>query len=395
MKVHEARSLLLQRLSQYSHIQDLGLYIHIPFCKKRCHFCAFYLTTHRESRVQEFLSALFQEIVLYAQQGSCDRFPVSTIYFGGGTPTSLRSEQLMAIIGCIRQHFSVSPSLEVTVEADPGTVSLASLQTLYDAGVNRLSFGVQSLEGSEWKQLGRSGELHMVGSAIKMAKDIGFSNIGIDLIYGLPGQTLKSWERSLEQVQALQATHVSCYALTIEEGTRFHRDLEQGIMNQSNLLLEAAMHDHATTSLQSMGYLQYEVSNFAQPGFECQHNLRYWSGLEYLGFGPSAQSYMAHMRFGNVADLVDYSKSFDREELPVDIVDSLTVDEMRREQVVFGLRLNQGVPMIVVQQLEEDVMWSATLQKVIDLGLLIRDHKYLKTTAMGRQHMDTVALQLM
>ncbi|MGB0911915.1 MAG: coproporphyrinogen-III oxidase family protein, partial [Nitrospirales bacterium] len=195
-----SKSALFERLNLISHSEDLGLYIHIPFCQKRCHFCAFYLTIHREDQAQWYLSALRQEIELYARQGTCYRFPLSTIYFGGGTPTALQAEQLTGIIQCLQQHFTLSRSIEITVEADPDTVSQDSLQVLRDGGVNRLSFGVQSLEQSEWQQLGRLGEMNAVTRAITMAKDVGFSNISIDIMYGLPGQTVKTWQRSLQQV---------------------------------------------------------------------------------------------------------------------------------------------------------------------------------------------------
>ena len=390
-----SKSALFERLSLNSHSKDLGLYIHIPFCQKRCHFCAFYLTIHREDRVLMFLSALRQEIELYATQGACHRFPLSTIYFGGGTPTSLQSEQLTTIIADIQRHFLFSPSIEITVEADPDTVSYESLQSLRDGGVNRLSYGVQSLEESEWQQLGRSGVMSTVTRATKMAKDVGFSNVNIDLMYGLPGQTVRTWRRSLEQVIELQPSHVSCYALTIEEGTRFHRDQEQGTLARNDLTLETAMQGEANRYLLSVGYQQYEISNFAQAGFECQHNLRYWSGLNYLGLGPSSQSYMANMRFGNVADLSVYTNSFHSQQLPIDTIDLLTMQEAAREEVIFGLRMNRGVPIRSLEPLVGDSHWKFTVERMIQSGLLKQDQHYLKTTAMGRQFMDTVSLQLL
>ncbi len=393
MKNQKAR--LLERLQLNQDAHDLGLYVHIPFCKKRCHFCAFYLTIHQEGRVQAFLSALAKEVSFYSSQARCHGFPLSSIYFGGGTPTSLRSEQLVEIIRCIQQHFSLSSSLEMTVEADPETVDLGSLQVLYDAGVNRLSFGVQSLEESEWKRLGRSGAMSKVEQAIKMAKDTGFLNISIDMMYGLPGQTLRSWQCSLEQAIALFPTHISCYALTIEEGTRFYREQERGILNPNDWDLETAMQDETINCLRDAGYRQYEVSNFAYDGFECQHNLRYWSGLDFLGLGPSAQSYVAKARFGNVADLSSYSDAFDNQEWPLDSIDFLSTRESVREHAIFGLRMNQGVPIHVLRPLEFDRMWQLTVDRLINSGLLIQDHNYLKATTKGQQFMDEISLQLM
>ena len=389
------KAMLLERLHLTHDVHDLGLYVHIPFCKKRCHFCAFYLAIHQESRVQGFLSALEKEISFYSSQARCHDFPLSSIYFGGGTPTALRSEQLVEIIRCIQRHFRLSSSLEMTVEADPETVDLGSLQVLSDAGVNRLSFGVQSLDESEWKQLGRSGAMSMVEQAITMAKDIGYSNISLDLMYGLPGQTLRSWQCSLEEAIALQPTHISCYALTIEEGTRFHREQERGILKPNDWDLETAMQDQTINGLRNAGYRQYEVSNFAHVGFECQHNLRYWSGLDYLGLGPSAQSYVAKTRFGNIADLSAYSHAFENQEWPLDAIDFLSTHESAREHAIFGLRMNQGVPLHVLRPLAFDRTWQSTVGRLVNSGLLIQDHNHLKATTKGRQFMDDISLQLM
>ncbi|MGB0911716.1 MAG: hypothetical protein ACPGYT_15255, partial [Nitrospirales bacterium] len=193
----------------------------------------------------------------------------------------------------------------------------------------------------------------------------------------------------------LHPSHISCYALTIEEGTRFHRELERGKLAANDLTVETAMQDEATAYLSSSGYQQYEISNFAQTGFECQHNLRYWSGLDYLGLGPSSQSYMANVRFGNVADLSVYTNSLDSHQLPIDSIDFLTRKEAAREEVVFGLRKNSGVPIHSLELLEEDDQWNVAVEKMVSSGLLSQDQYSLKVTAMGRQFMDTVSLQLL
>ena len=374
---------------------DLGLYVHIPFCRKRCHFCAFYLTTPRQDRIQEYLLALKKEISLYAINGQCHRHSVSTVYLGGGTPTALQAEQLADIITDIKQKFSMHPSVEISVEADPETVNRDGLQSLYDAGVNRLSLGVQTLQESEWQQLGRLGKMESINQAVRYAKDVGLMNISVDLMYGLPGQTLQTWQRSLEQVVDLQPTHVSCYALTMEEGTKFYRDFTEGNLVSQDLELEVALQDLAVTFLRITGYQQYEVSNFAKPGFECRHNLRYWSGLDYLGLGPSAQSYVSSMRFGNIADLEAYASSLGRGQSPIEDLDILSMTEVMRERVIFGLRMNQGVPTQMVHQLEHDNHWNSSLEKMLNVGFLRFDDQYLKVTSKGRRFIDTVALELL
>jgi len=353
------------------------------------------LTSPRKDRIQDFLFALAQEISLYAQNGTCHRFPISTIYFGGGTPTSLESEQLTSILEVIHRYFHVDSAAEITIEADPATVSRSSLQALHDAGVTRLSFGVQSMEESEWQRLGRLGEISTIGRVMMDAKDIGFTNVSLDVMYGLPGQTIETWRDSLESIIGLHPTHVSCYALMVEEGTKFYRDVHEGRMGRSDVEIEDAMHEQAVTSLGSAGYQQYEVSNFAKAGWECQHNIRYWSGLDYLGFGPSAQSYVSGMRFGNIPDLSSYSHALRKHELPLDSLDSLSMENVARERVIFGLRMNSGVPVHMLPSFEKDDPWQLTVHRLVKTGLLSLDHGYLKTTSLGRRYIDTVALQLM
>ncbi|GJL54096.1 MAG: coproporphyrinogen III oxidase [Nitrospirales bacterium] len=384
-----------QRLHVNDHIRDLGMYIHIPFCQKRCHFCAFYLTPHREDRVQHFLSAFAQEAALYALDGTCHRFPVSTIYFGGGTPTALEPVQLTTILNRIHRYFIVDPAAEITVEADPATVSRSGLQTLRDAGVTRLSFGVQSLDKSEWQRLGRLGEMQTITRAMAYANDVGFSNVSLDVMYGLPGQTLTSWQHSLEKILELVPTHVSCYALTIEEGTKFSRDITAGRMNGHDADQETVMHEQAIAYLEQAGYHQYEVSNFAQSGWECQHNLRYWSGLDYLGLGPSAQSYVGGMRFGNIADLAGYIQCLERKQLPVDSLDTLSMADRVKERVIFGLRMNKGVPTQTFAALNNDTAWQLTVDRLMETGLLSLEREHLKATSLGRRYMDSVACQLL
>ncbi|MGB0911890.1 MAG: coproporphyrinogen-III oxidase family protein, partial [Nitrospirales bacterium] len=247
---------------------------------------------------------------------------------------------------------------------------------------------------SEWQQLGRLGQMETVSRAMAEVKDSGFINVSLDVMYGLPGQTLETWQRSLEKVFELFPTHLSCYALTIEEGTKFHRDVRGGKLGSRAVELEAEMHEQAVTCLESAGYHQYEVSNFAKAGWECQHNLRYWSGLDYLGLGPSAQSYVCGMRFGNIPDLSTYSQSLQKQDVPVDYLDALSMKDVAREQVIFGLRMNKGVPIHALATFENDPPWQSTVDRLIEEGLLSVDLQYLKVTSLGRRFIDTVALQL-
>src|SRR5213594_3027976 len=206
---------------------SLGLYIHVPFCKTRCHFCAFYLQIQREDRALAYLESLGREIRLHAELNSLKGRPLDTIYFGGGTPTTLSSDQLSCILEQVRHYFGLQEHAEVTLEAHPDTVTEEGMRRLFQAGFNRISFGVQSMDETELIRIGRRSLRTSAHSAVAATRLVGFTNINLDLIYGLPGQSMRSWLATLDETLGLEPTHVSCYALTIEEGTRLHRDLHQ------------------------------------------------------------------------------------------------------------------------------------------------------------------------
>ena len=383
----------LEQSTDVLEMEDLGLYIHVPFCKQRCHYCAFYLTIHRGSLVDDFLDALEKEIELYGER--LRAVPVSTVYFGGGTPTVLRPRQLVKILEAVAKVFPFQSPVEITVEASPDSISQQGLQDLREAGVSRLSLGAQSFEDEEWEPLGRSGDIPDIRSAVTWASEAGFQNINLDLMYGLPKQTLESWQRSLKQTVELNPTHVSCYALTVEEGTKFYRDHLRGELLQGSSDLQQAMQAQAVSYLSDKGYHQYEISNFCRPGFDCLHNLKYWSGQGYLGLGPSAQSYVGGVRFGNVENVHEYCRQLGKNEFPLSGIENLSKNQMDRERVIFGLRLVEGFDLRVVQNLAHDRGWRPTVNELINNGFLIEEGSYLRLTEVGRALADSVAVELM
>jgi oxygen-independent coproporphyrinogen-3 oxidase len=384
---------LFQCLRAGQDITDLGLYIHVPFCRKRCDFCAFYLMVHREDRVHAFLVALEQEIVLLTKE--LGKVPVSTVYVGGGTPTSLSAKQLVRILEVVGQTFHLIPKVEITVEASPDTVTVAALDDLRKAGVNRLSIGAQSFDETVWEHLGRLGNILGTRTAIEHARHVGFQNINLDLMYGLPGQSLESWQQSLKEVIALNPTHVSCYALTIEKGTRFHHAHQRGEIRVGDLDLENMMYQSAASALTDAGYHQYEVSNYSQSGYECRHNLRYWNSQNFLGLGPSAQSHIAAVRFGNVEDLSEYCRHLHHHELPLASVEVMSKHQVDRERVVFGLRLVNGLDFRGLDQLACDDHWRSVVYQLVEEGFLSNDGMTLRLTEYGRRFADSVAVQLL
>ena len=241
--------------------EDLGLYVHIPFCRHRCHFCAFYLEIARSDRMTLFHSALVQEIALYRRQEPLDGRALQSIYFGGGTPTSLPADQLAALLTLIRATWPTCSTAEVTVEAHPSSVTVRDLTTLADAGFNRISFGAESMADKDFLSIGRFGRVQDTSAAVQAARCAGFRNINLDLMYGLPGQSLQDWIRTLESLMTLAPSHISCYALTIEEGTRLAQDIARDLAPPPGEMLQIDMESAAEHFLTEAGFSRYEISN--------------------------------------------------------------------------------------------------------------------------------------
>jgi len=372
----------------------LGLYLHVPFCRQRCDFCAFYLEIYRDGRAGTFVDSLRREIRLYGAQDLAATHSIQSIYFGGGTPTTLAPDQLESILTEIRAAFVVIPEAEVSIEAHPATVSEQDLVRLVRAGFNRISFGAESMDDREFLSIGRPGSSEDTIRAVARACAAGFTNINLDLMYGLPGQTLKSWRQSLDRVVQLDPAHISCYALTIEEGTTLARNIAREVIAAPDEVRQVEMDQTADAFLRRAGFQRYEISNYAKPGYVCRHNLLYWTNGAYLGLGPSAQSYVDGSRFGNIADLTAYNGALGEHRLPVQGYTELSDHERLRDVVVFGLRLVQGIP---TQALEAHALHYGHRETLMGLRAqqLIEDEgTQSRLTAKGRQYADTVAEKL-
>jgi oxygen-independent coproporphyrinogen-3 oxidase len=371
--------------------RDIGLYVHIPFCRQRCHFCAFYLEVPRAARIQSFCSALAQEIDLYRRDGVVGPRPLRSIYFGGGTPTALPAAQLVSLLQSIRAAWPAESSVEITVEAHPSIVTRTDLNMLADAGFNRISFGAESMNEKDFGPIGRPGRVRDTEAAVEAARTAGFLNINLDLMYGLPDQSLVSWTETVQSVLALEPTHVSCYALTIEDGTTLAQDIAKNLVPRPDETLQIDMESAAETILKASGFARYEISNYAKPGFACRHNLLYWTDGDYLGLGPSAQSYVDGVRFGTVADLTAYAALTNRHCLPIAERTSLSTNEQRRDALVFGLRLVEGVPRHLVRP---DTPQYRTIAQLTSREMLECVEERIRLTALGRRYADSVAHEL-
>ncbi len=373
---------------------SVGLYLHVPFCRTRCHFCAFTLQIYRADRVQRYLDSLAREMQLHEEQRSLAGHRLDTVYFGGGTPTTLSIPQLLSILRQIRDRFGVEDAAEISVEAHPDTVTEEGLRALAEAGVNRISFGVQSMNDDELLQIGRRTSSSRTRAAVAMAQAAGFSNINLDLIYGVPGQTLDGWLATLDDILSLKPAHLSCYALTVEEKTRLHVDVRRGDAAEPDASLQNDMEDAAAKRLAKAGFTRYEISNYCRPGHACRHNLLYWQGRDYLGLGPSAQSYLDGRRFGNVESLDAYGSMLDAGHLPIAESETLSTDQRLREHLVFGLRLIEGVDQDLLRHEPPDRAWQQTLDQLTRRGLLEERAGRVRLTEAGRRFADSVAVEL-
>jgi len=321
----------------------IGIYIHVPFCLRKCCYCDFTSYPIVPEQVENYLQAIQKEMAFYSNCLNPEDKKITSIFVGGGTPTCLMSGQLSAILEQVDRYFTILPGAEITTEANPGTVSLHSLRELRTAGFNRLSLGLQSTVQELLDVLGRIHTFDEVKQAVDFARTAGFSNLNIDLIFGLPKQTAAHWRHSLSQVLAWEPEHLSCYGLQLEEGTPLARAVERGELEACPEELTLAMYFETIELLGAAGYRHYEISNFAREGFQCRHNLIYWHNNHYLGLGPAAHSYMDDSRWSNVENIDKYVALLEKDQRPVEEFNILSKREQMEETAFLGLRLMKGL----------------------------------------------------
>ena len=283
--------------------RTLGIYLHVPYCLRKCRYCDFNsypLEGQGSGRLDRFLGSVKRESELRAGDPEIASAQARTLYMGGGTPTILSGRQLADLIGAVRGAFDLKPGAEVTIEANPGTIDREKLIELREAGVNRISLGVQSLSDRLLKFLGRIHTARESLRAIELVREAGFHNLNLDLIFAIPGQTVEDWRTTLELALQADPQHLSLYSLSIEPGTQFYEMCQQGELEPTEEELELAMFQQAIEMLCAAGYQHYEISNFAQNGYRCQHSQRYWRNGEYLGLGPGAHSFWGGVRWRNI-----------------------------------------------------------------------------------------------
>jgi oxygen-independent coproporphyrinogen-3 oxidase len=367
----------LVNLPQNSSRMIKHLYVHIPFCPKVCPYCSFYKEASDRNKTRSFLDAVLVE----AERSSAQLKP-ETIFFGGGTPTALSTSQLEYLIGGLRERVDLSNLQEFTVEMNPATVSPEKAVLLRTSGVNRVSMGVQSWDSGLLATLGRVHSVRQARRSYDILRQAGFQNINLDLIFGVPGQTRDQWRASLEETLALEPNHISAYCLSYEEDTEYFHRMSRGEY-QPDELLDADLFEMTIDIMESGGFRQYEISNYARQGCECRHNLGYWLGSDYLGLGPSAFSTVSLDRWKNISNTTTYVAAIEADSDPADFRETLTARTRQAECIAFSLRTNRGVP--------ANFLPASKAEALADLGLLVREDGRWHLTRKGKLLADSVA----
>jgi oxygen-independent coproporphyrinogen-3 oxidase len=357
------------------------LYIHIPFCPKICPYCSFYKEASDKNKTMDFLRALLREAEIHAPT-----LRPQTVFFGGGTPTALSTPQLEFLLGGLCERIDFSEVTEWTFEMNPATVSVEKARLLLAAGVNRVSMGVQAWQDSLLQTLGRVHNARQVLRSYETLRTAGFENINLDLIFGVPGQTLQDWEESLAKTLALAPEHISAYCLTYEEDTAFFESLMRGEFPQPDEEKDARFFEITMDRLTAAGYEAYEISNFALPGRRCLHNLAYWRGSDYLGLGPSAFSTVGERRYRNIRNTSLYVSSTLAGKTAIDFEEETPPAVRLSEFLAFGLRTADGVPTHLLDPIETN--------NALRAGLLETNGPNARLTRSGRLLADELAARL-
>jgi len=368
-----------------------GVYIHIPFCRSRCSYCDFATGMYEGALAERYVAAVISEIESWREVAAPS--PVDTVYFGGGTPSLLAPAQIESILTAVRSRFEIVAGAEITLEINPGDggASAAAKQQnfseLRGLGVNRASFGAQTFDGRDLKQLGRTHSADDIPKTFQQLRDAGFANLNFDLIAGLPGQTLAGWQRNLEQALTLRPEHLSLYLLDVHEGTPLADQIRAGMRPKPDDDLAGEMYATMIEQVCAAGYEHYEISNFCRPGFASRHNTKYWADAPYYGFGNSAHSYDGHRRrWANERDTMKYLRMIEKGESPIVERTELSEADARSESIFLGLRLMRGLDLKSYQArfgMDLREQYDGELRRLMDAGLIEIGGGVLMLTSRG------------
>ena len=375
--------------------KNIGLYIHIPFCKRKCEYCDFKSYAGKEELVDEYIKWLKYEVKEVGEgnrldyENNLDKLAiVKTIYIGGGTPSLIDSKYINEILEVVKQNYTLENDLEITIEVNPGTVNQEKLEQYKKSGINRLSIGLQSTHDRLLKKLGRIHNYEEFLNTFELARKVGFENINVDLMLGLPEQSIEDLKESVEEVIKLNPEHISVYSLIVEEGTPFYKKLEENELELPKEEIERKMYWTVKQELEKAGYIHYEISNFAKAGFESKHNLSCWNQEEYIGFGTSAHSYTNNVRYSNIDSMEEYIDNFKKESEADNFVfhEKQNKDSKMKEFMMLGLRKIEGVSIKEFKNrftLNPIFVYRKELEKLVTEELIEIDGDKIKLTNKG------------
>ncbi|NOX65338.1 MAG: radical SAM family heme chaperone HemW [Chlorobi bacterium] len=373
-------------------MEDISLYIHVPFCDHKCIYCDFYSIITKDN-IDNYISSLKREIENYSKQLNGKN--IISIFFGGGTPSLLTPNHINEILLFIKSNFNLDTKAEITLETNPGTVDNRKLSEFRDIGINRISIGVQSFNDNDLKFLTRIHNKQTAVDTIKSADKAGFENINIDLIFSIPKQNKDIWEENLELAAALPVKHISAYSLILEKGTILNKMVLDGKIKLKDEDYDASQYEHTIDFLTSHGFEQYEVSNFCKPGFECVHNLSYWEHKNYIGFGPSAHSFVDNKRWWNFSSLKMYMSSVELKDSAVRGSEELTKKELEQEFIMLALR-SRGLNLNILKKMYGNEWISVNnnyINKLVEDGFIIWSDNFIKFTKAGYLLCDEILLK--
>lgn len=375
-------------------MKDLSLYFHIPFCKLKCNYCDFNSYGNKEDIQEEYILCLIKEFKKRLEL--INKYNINTVFIGGGTPTYLNSYCLEMLLSSIKKN--ISTQIEFTCEANPGTLDIEKLNILKRYGVNRLSIGLQSFDDDILKFLGRIHTSYEFTKNYFAAREVGFNNINIDLIFSIPGQSNESFINTIKEVVELKPEHISCYSLIIEEGTKFYNMVKNNTIKEVDDNTDREMYYSAVDLFGKYNYKQYEISNFAKTGFECMHNITYWSCREYIGIGAGAHSYIDNLRFSNEKIPEKYMSEIKLDKLPIATEEILSLDDKISEFMFMGLRMIKGIDIKEFKyrfNIDVTELYKKQIKKLIEQKLIIVDDKRIYLTKKGIDLSNIVFLEFL
>ena len=378
----------------------LGLYIHIPFCVSKCNYCDFNSYKMDQNLKTRYLEDLKIEMDFYKNELQEDNNikEITSIFIGGGTPSILTSNEIKELMISIKERFNIKQDAEITMECNPGTLTIDKLKVMKESGINRLSIGLQAVQNYHLNAIGRIHTYEVFEKNYKEALNVGFKNINVDLMYALPNQKLEEWKESLQKIVALNPTHISAYSLILEEGTKLYDMYQNNEFEVIDEDTDIEMYNYTINYLKENGYNQYEISNYSKDGYECKHNIVYWNCDNYIGVGAGASGFIGDIRYSNVEGLDEYHNKILSNEKPIENIEVLSIDDKIQEKIFMGLRMNNGIKFIDFKKqfhIDFEEKYKEKIKVLEENKLINKDEYGIRLTQKGREISNSVFIEFL